>query len=275
MKFGGFSTLTQAAAALALFNAVDAFDASSPGRTDLNTTEIDTGAFLGDLDVVKVPESANLSEYILTYAGSDKALLDEKTGYVLLNITQNYAGNDTMAKRDVKVYGYDGWYQTWHQMQTVNKGEWWSPWYPISQCVSNGLNDAEASISVNFAYTYTWSLEWGLNAGPDVVGASIGYSISDSVGWGGQFQCNIAPHTRGQIWYQQRVAWADIQKQDCRRENNGKVTCSPWSAFNRVNAPLKGADNVHLGCSSGEDNIQCDAHFDSRLGQIFRNIWRT
>ncbi|CCE65981.1 hypothetical protein TPHA_0N01990 [Tetrapisispora phaffii CBS 4417] len=250
-----------------------AIDINTPGYSNITFVESGGGNYTIDGQLLIFIESGkNVTDYFEDYAGTDVILKDPVTTLftlILPGITWivNATAPNEFDKRSVESWGYDGWYQTWHQIQTVDAGTWWSSWYPVSHCVYTGYDPAGADVTFSYGYEYTWSLSWGISASVGTISASTGYSISKSISKSAELTCHIPGNSVGQVYYQQELMWADIQVQDCSR-HDGKITCSPWSAYNRINAPIKGEQsNWHWGCSAGNDKVDCNANVGDWLSK--------
>lgn len=202
-----------------------------------------------------LPSHVELADVFHLFANTSVMIKHEGTGLVYSNLTllptnQSSPAVTTLVPRKLVEYGYDGWYQSWHQVQVAQQGDWWSPWYPISSCGSGSLH---------WQYSYGWSITVGAGISWGVASASIDDTISQSVSYGGELVCNANRGGVAQAWYQQHMKWADLQKQDCERGQANKVSCGPWSQYYRVNAPYsgQGAGSRQLGCSTGWDNVRC------------------
>ncbi|QLQ80703.1 hypothetical protein HG537_0E00560 [Torulaspora globosa] len=211
-----------------------------------------------------LPAHVELGDVFHLFANTSAVIKHEGTGFVysdlkLLPTNQSSSSVTTLVPRKLVEYGYDGWYQSWHQVQVAQQGDWWSPWYPISSCAEFGNSDGGGSISVNWQYTYEWSITVGAGIDWGVASASIEFSISRSVSHGGELVCNANGGGVAQAWYQQHMRWADLQKQDCQRGQANKITCGSWSQYYRVNAPYsgEGAGSRQIGCSTGWGNVRC------------------
>ncbi|EDO15287.1 hypothetical protein Kpol_449p2 [Vanderwaltozyma polyspora DSM 70294] len=232
--------------------------------------------------IVYVSNSENITDYISMYANTDIVIKDNSTGIVYSNIFKwheednsnpifgihkDEKSNGIFAKKDPIVYDVGGWHYFWDQLQTIHSGEWWSPWYPVSQCFDNSLSGDEAVINIGYGYYYGWSMERILFLNEKALSASTGYSVSRSISKSAELECHIPAGTDGQVWYQQRMMWADVQTQGCSKSGSGKTACGRWTAYNRINAPIKGeSSNSHFDCRTGDTNIDCNAN----IGDWFR-----
>ncbi|KAK9489193.1 hypothetical protein V1508DRAFT_362389, partial [Lipomyces doorenjongii] len=153
------------------------------------------------------------------------------------------------------------------QVQVVHTGTWWSQWYPISSCYSNGYSNSPSLQMEAWSYTYTYSYSGGLTAGlaDSVLGIilgkfdfNFGYTWSKSESQSSTFQCTSPAHGSSQIWYQQMMGWSDSQTQTCTTVDactQVYVSCGAWSAYQRSDWPLHGDPQRHVGCSQYKGNL--------------------
>lgn len=108
-------------------------------------------------------------------ADNNLSVLNISSGIILSDFTlvsNNSETDVSIFKRDV----YCSWY-SWKQKQAAQKGDWWSPWYPISCCVWNQLGQG-AHYTMGYEYEYSWSIEAGSTISYKDVESSIGFSVS-------------------------------------------------------------------------------------------------
>nr|ATN38496.1 K62 killer preprotoxin [Saccharomyces paradoxus L-A virus M62 satellite] len=248
----------------ALFAKVNAFDISSPGVPDqqvhapVNSTQ---DFMYHDAGYYELVNGTKITDVLHVFTNTTATVLDPETGFVYYNLTSIPANsnNDTTLTKRYATWDYDGFYHSWWQAQAAQQGYWWSPWYPISPCAKFGLSDQGGDIELSWSYTYTWSYDVSIGISWEVISASVDYSISQSLSYSGTLTCNVGAGSVGQAWYQQRVMWADMQKQYCRLNTSGKTVCDAWSQYYRVNAPTNGqtATDRIVGCSTGDANCRC------------------
>lgn len=242
---------------------VGAISADTPGYSNpgiVAPVNMTSDTDKSDGQVVLLPTSYDIKSVLETYADTKAYLVDTKNGTVIYDIKSNdtVASNSTLARRYV-TYDNDVWQHTFKEMQTVQSGEWWTEWYPVSGCLYTGLSDAGGSLSLNWQYTYSWS--WGIGVDIDfgAVKVSTGYSISQSESHGGEITCNVNGYSGAQAWYQQKVMWADIQVRNVWYDNGNGWRYEPWSPYIRINAPFTDCseNGRKVGCSTGFDNLRC------------------
>lgn len=182
----------------------------------------------------------------------DYMLVNSSTGEVFGNF--QFVGNSSLVKRadsSCTWYHYDSY-------QVARGGDWWSPWYPISCCVYNGLGNG-AHYTLGYEWEYGWSIDGnsgiGFEAAQRVIQASLGFSVSKSYHKKDEMTCDLQDKSVVQIWYQQHMVWADIQKRDCCYTVSGPNKCGAWGPYKRANSPIK--DSYSLGCSVGLNNVDC------------------
>lgn len=206
-----------------------------------------------DTGVITVANDDQLS-LALTYAvetgNSSQVIVNPLTGIV----TSNIYSNETLAKRchGCTVPNRPPIYYTRYQMP--QQGVWWSPWYPVSNCEYDYLGSGE-SFSMSYSWTYTYSVTVGLTANWGTISSSFTIGVAESWGQTSTTTCTIPAGSVGQMWYQQKVAWGDMQQQNCKEQSAEGTTCGSWSQNYRVNAPVPNSYN--LGCSTGSSNVRC------------------
>jgi len=198
---------------------------------------------LGTTDLEVLPQllTVDYSQYTSVYN------LDTNITY-----TPNLNGTDSLQKRQ-----QPGGIQIFTSRRVKSKGDWWSEWYPVSCCYycDNG-NQLTCSAKLGYAFTYQWSFSGGGEGGFDAMKASLGFSITKSQQTSDEFNCQWNGGSGpAQIWYQQQVAWADMERQTC--EVGPFVNrCSNWLPDGHIDAPV--TQSYHVGCSQGWNNVNCD-----------------
>lgn len=139
------------------------------------------------------------------------------------------------------------------EWQSAQSGTWWSPWYPVSCCYYCDKGPTSCSIEVGYAFSYGWSVTGGVTLAQIQVTTS--YTLTRNYQRDSKFSCSWnGGKGPGQIWYQQQVYWADMQKRT-RIFSPGCNVVLPWSQYYRSNVPIQ--DQYHVGCSVGDQNVQC------------------
>lgn len=93
--------------------------------------------------------------------------------------------------------------------------------------------------------------------------------ISKEVGYGNDFEANTKAGELFQIWLKQRCLKALIQTQECTKDSSKNINCNAWDNGTYVILPYKGFNNFAFGVY-GDNNTQCDAEMDPKLGKHFK-----
>ncbi|CCC69997.1 hypothetical protein NCAS_0D04160 [Naumovozyma castellii] len=220
-----------------VFRIDSAIDGIDSGWQVGSTIATDKGNFIFFSSAEELPK------LIPNYAGTDSMLVNTDTGFVITDIKNSETANS----------------QSWNQWQLAKSGHWWSRWYPISPCFHTESESGSSSIDLDWSYNYQWSHTTGKDLPWGFVVATLGNNTTYLLERSGKDTCNIPGGSVGQVWYRQHLLWADYQKQDCTMSKMSGTTCSPWSSYIRVNAPLKDDDsNGYLvRCNTGKQNVQC------------------
>jgi len=197
----------------------------------------------------------NFLQNVAPIASENNLSIINTTSEVILSDivpVSNTSSKVNIFKRDVVCTFY-----TWKQTQAAQKGEWWSPWYPVSCCIWDGKGDG-ADYTIDYEWSYSWSIDSGSSIGFKGISAAFpSYSLSKTYTHKNSLTCHIQGDV-GQVWYQQHMVWADMQEQTCCfQAGNRGIWCGAWSKYYRTNAPIKGSYAV--GCSVGKENTDCNA----------------
>lgn len=150
------------------------------------------------------------------------------------------------------------------EKQIAQRGNWFGPWQPVSGCQWQGLGSGG---NINIDYEFSPTASW--DSGADisfVIGwfnARMGYQVSETFSRKEGHQCDVPAGSVGQIWWEQKYVWADMQKRTrvtmiggCQGSHVGA-----WSKYYRVDLPIKKSDGNmitgNIGCSTGRENVNC------------------
>nr|CAI6592051.1 CBM_HP1_G0032160.mRNA.1.CDS.1 [Saccharomyces cerevisiae] len=155
-----------------------AIDSNDLGFYNITLSWIDRNVTDSPENLVHIPPGANISDYITMYANTSTILKDLSTNIVYTDLLivppANLTDGQALNARSVKSYNYDGWQQSWKQVQTLRSGQWWSPWYPASHCFWNGKNaGGSVSVPIEMGYQYTWSMDWSAGLSSNVLSATV------------------------------------------------------------------------------------------------------
>lgn len=195
--------------------------------------------------------STDMENILLTVANPENGIEAMKipgTDIVVSDVIITPTNSSSLSKRWGAVYSYT-------QYQLAQQGTWWSPWYPVSQVAENGLGYM-MHLTLSYSWTYTWSISPGISIKFGVITANFGAQVSESISKTETWGCDIPAQSAGQIWYQKKVAWGDLQQQQCTWSTGMGTRCGAWSQYYRVNAPLNGIEDQHTGCSVGWGNVR-------------------
>jgi len=213
-----------------------------------------------DGNVYNVTQSDVVDDYfLLRLAGENiTAIIDTYTGryYEVVDTDQAQVeevnSNSSNIEKRCQIMGPQ--VSTVREWQTAQSGTWWSPWYPVSCCHYCDKGPSSCSINLGYSFTYGWSVTGGVTLAQLQVSTS--FTLTRSYTKDSSFTCNWNGGSGpAQIWYQQQVYWADMQKRD-RIFSPGCMQVLPWSKYYRSNVPIK--DSYHVGCSVGWGNINCE-----------------
>lgn len=84
----------------------------------------------------------------------------------------------------------------------------------------------------------------------DIIGGSVGLSLSIDYTYGSTIACNVPGGSIGQVWGRHWMAWAEVQQRSC----NTCGGCSTLTGFALMpqNDYKNGED---FGCSAGYNNV--------------------
>lgn len=227
-----------------------------------------------DVTVVKLDDkSVIISDLYRNWKNNNgtRYIKDKDTTITIdLDTYNDISGGDnelTLLRRDTWVPRGGSWTQT----QAAQSGEWWSPWYPVSGCYycDKTSSSTTCSQALGYTYTYTWSIAQGAGIDFGSVKTTTTLTISESWAQSSTYTCSWGSGSGpAQVWYQQGMYWADMQKQQCQMYyrvsinhmgqimyTDGTTRCSAWSEYYRANAPI--ADKVNRGCSVGFQHTKC------------------
>lgn len=210
------------------------------------------GTSVGVINITTPVSDQEFADIVASAVADNSVIVDSVNNLYI--VPDSVANNDSMAL-DKRVSGPGCTGIT--QYQAANSGFWWSPWYPVSCCYYCDKGPSSCSNAVSYAFGYTWSVTANSGITFGAVQASTSATLSKSYTSTSTFTCNWTGGSGpAQIWYQQKVYWADMQSQHCNL-CGGLKFCGAWSQYYRANAPVK--DSKNLGCSVGFGNTNCDA----------------
>ncbi|CCK72690.1 uncharacterized protein KNAG_0L00670 [Huiozyma naganishii CBS 8797] len=244
-------------AILALVNTVSAFEFRSFNSSSLgveNNTEITNdgsviSTFVNNTNLVQLAPGANVTTAIEDFANTTM-VVKNSNGTLYTNITKNPIGTTDSKKGTAEAV--EPFVLGWDEYQTISEGSWWSPWYPISEC---SKDDPNSSVNLKWGYSYQWSGSTDGSFDTTLFRNSVTFDWSKAVSRSGTYSCSTGDDGVAQVWYQQEVGWAEIQKRHCSTTLDGS-TCSSWNTVQHVDAPLEGEDSYRLACSESS-GCQC------------------
>ncbi|EXL39644.1 hypothetical protein FOCG_17756 [Fusarium oxysporum f. sp. radicis-lycopersici 26381] len=213
-----------------------------------------------------VIDSKDLHDFMKNAAGSDAVVyLQDERVYVpmsnvsLLDTTEDKNdAHDSKPKRQIAApcYAYNQW-------QARDAKSWWSPWETASGCLYTGLSDGTGVYGLTWSKSVAVEVRGGLDfsAVKDLLGISVGVSVTNTWTDGGRIDCQIPAHSVGQIWVQKYLGEANMWSMTCQSCGISGTKCiGDWVERGYVKAPSDGSDlskNVNTGCSTGYDKVQC------------------
>ncbi|WPK25407.1 hypothetical protein PUMCH_002720 [Australozyma saopauloensis] len=143
----------------------------------------------------------------------------------------------------------------WAECRIAQLGDWWSPWYKISDCHYNNKDFAESDTQLSWKYSYSWLIE----EGPvewSVLNLLLGGDWESTVSTDGSWTCFMGPGDKCSVWYQTKVKWGDVQV----RTHHSCEEPTQWSEEYHFDVPFRydpEGGSTNLGYSYGS-NSHCD-----------------
>ncbi|OXB45361.1 hypothetical protein B1J92_A02299g [Nakaseomyces glabratus] len=262
---------------LLCFEFVSTVSAMGGIPTGLPEPQLQNNVDVDDSDnLVTIPDEGNFHDYIEKYAGKNTPLLDKRSGNLIVDIkkVKDASDSSSIQPHTTKVYSKNKKTHTFKVMNLNSTEEVWSDWFPASEC-QRGTGDAKNLMKVKYAYHYKWSKDDALDTDFKHIKSLLKHvdtsneHISKEVGYGNDFEANTKAGELFQIWLKQRCLKALIQTQECTKDSSKNINCNAWDNGTYVILPYKGFNNFAFGVY-GDNNTQCDAEMDPKLGKHFK-----
>ncbi|KAJ9134266.1 hypothetical protein NKR23_g10178 [Pleurostoma richardsiae] len=137
--------------------------------------------------------------------------------------------------------------------QVLSSQGYWDPWIHLSGCRYTGKSDAGADYQINWSYSKSSYHSFDLSVSNilGIMGGSLGFGVTETYTNGGAFTCHINANSVGQVWGRHYIGWTEIKKTNCC------VQCITTVGY--VTAPKSGDTAQALGCSTGDNNVNCQS----------------
>ncbi|KAL9570487.1 hypothetical protein ACKAV7_005375 [Fusarium commune] len=209
-------------------------------------------------------DSQDLDDYIKQHSDSDGVIyLKDKQSFVPMSSVSvleedSETEDEGRAKRQFSspCYVYNEW-------QARDAKSAWGPWEPASGCLYTGLSAGSGTRTISWSKSVSVEVSGGLDWNPikDVLGVSLGVSVTKTWTDGGKIDCNIPAGSVGQIWAQKYIGEAHMWKRMCQSCGvSGRKCLGNWKEAGFVKAPSDGSDpakNLNTGCSTGTKDVKC------------------
>ncbi|CUM65370.1 uncharacterized protein PRCAT00003006001 [Priceomyces carsonii] len=232
--------------------------------SDFSIIDLDKRDITYSSDEVLEFQNIDLSEEQEQKLGSIVSSLPVGSNYSYLNgtVEGRYLGSSVETPSDGLSKRLDCITLNYKEKRIYKRGNWWSSWEPIGDCLCNRYGD-EAEIVDSYAYTRsaTWETGAELSFGLNWINSHMSYSVSKSYTYGTEMHCGIkSPDWAIAIWAQTRYVWMDTQQRikhvPAGACGNWKTTYSGWGTTRRVNVPVSKNGNdfrkKNEGCSKNE-----------------------